>query len=448
MAIKAISLIKKGLTGLTIIACIVGYQYPLLFDVTKHHNSTLNEVHRALLKPLAQSITVEIFTPDRKVSDQIVKTLSLFEKETHFITHNVHSTALSSDQKNAYHLRSNHNLLLKFGNKIKAIDINLSQWNENLFANAIRQILRNEEQWVVFLSNHGEQSPSNADNRHLSVIGQTLKDQGLRLAHLNLMETSRVPDNTQLLVIADSQTDFLPEEVNKILDYLNKGGNLLWLVNSNSEGALEKLSNHLGIQWLTGTILDQKSYSLGTPDPSISVITHYPRHPITQSLDKLTIFPWARALEYEGAEKRGWTATPILVTNGSATLQVKPGHTPVNQQVKYEKEAHIGKPLTIGAAFSKAKQKVVVIGNSHFLSNAGIHNYGNQTLANNLFDWLSEMELSTTDTPKTNINPVFNHTFFTNNMMQYGFPYGLPLLYLIIAWRIQHSRRSNYTLCE
>lgn len=420
---------------LVIALCVIAYQYPLTVDVTANKINSLSETNRTILSNLNKPLTVEFYSSDRNLITQFQTIVSLFQKENAHIILNIHDKPLNNLDKTQLRLQTNHNLILHYADKKKAVDINSINWNQETFGNHIQQMIRTNDDWVVFLSGHNERDPFGEANRDLSQLTAALKTTGLNIALLNLSESARIPNNTKMLVIADPNIALLPTETSQILDFVKKGGNILWLTNpaettrAKTTG-LEKLAEYLGIIWQPGTILDQKSHALGTPDPAISLLTKYPEHPITEQLNMLTVFPWARPLQYEGAFALGWQVTPLLVSNASTTLELK--------QTKKTG------PFTIGIALEKNNQRIVAIGNVQFLSNASIHNYGNLQLANNLFNWLMGADFLLNTTTKPLVDLSFTQSAFTETTTQVIFPFCLPLVYLMVGWHMKRARKQRY----
>jgi len=412
-----------------ILLSLTAYQYPVVLDITTNKNNTLSDFNIGLLSQLEKPLIVDLYTQDRAVLEQVETIISLFQKKNKNIIFKSHIAAINLQEKSRLGLHSPHNLLLSYGDRTKAIDLKTSEWHENIFANLIQQILKERENWVVFVSGHGEQNPFGHENRDLSKLATELKAKGMNIAALNLSDSKTIPDNTAMLVIADTKTNLLPHEITQIIHYLNRGGNFLWLVNPDSKHGLNKIEKILGIQWLNETILDHKSHAMGTPHPAISVITRYPEHAITHQLDRLTVFPWARPLQYSSTTQLGWEVTPLLVTNPSTTLA---GHATKQES------------LTVGIALTKGKQRIVVIGNGHFLSNATLHNYGNALLANNIFNWLSGYDTLLSTTSKPAIDAHFTPDPCSKIAIQAIFPYGLSLGYVLIGWQIARTRRQKY----
>ncbi len=426
---------KKGfLIFLLFLISMIAYQFPIFLDVTANKVNSLSDPNRTLLSRLDKPLKVALYSTQQNIIEHVRAVLSLFQKESPHIVLSLHHEPLDTIEKTRLKLKTNHNLLLSYDDQRKAIDIDPTKWNERAFSNLIQYIMRAKEDWAVFISGHNECDPLGSTNQDFSQLRNELKNAGINIASLNLVEINNIPDNTKMLVIADPKIAFLPQETNRILNYVSQGGNLLWLVNPNTTLSLDKLAQHLGISWQAGTILDQKSHAMGTPHPAISIMTKYPAHMVTEQLNTLTVFPWARPLQYEAASKLGWQASPLLVTHASTTLEVHPR--------KKGQQPPTG-PFTIGLALEKKKQRIVVIGNTHFLSNASIHNYGNLALANNLFNWLMGADVLLNTTAKPLVNLSFTQSAFTKTVLQFVFPFCLPLLYLFIGWYTKSSRQQR-----
>lgn len=65
--------------------------------------------------------------------------------------------------------------------------------------------------------------------RGLSYLEQYLKDEVLTYSTLNILSTGKVPDDCNTLVIINPEKDFDEITTNSIIDYINKGGNIIWL---------------------------------------------------------------------------------------------------------------------------------------------------------------------------------------------------------------------------
>jgi hypothetical protein len=404
----------------------IGYRYPISFDATFNEHNHLQPATKAILAAIQSPVELELFTENPNTREQITELISLFQQENPHLQWKNEQTLLDPDKKWRLGLSGNDHLLIRYQETVQAIDINVAQWNEQTFSQLLYQVTHAEKRWIVFLNGHGEPNLSELDNRHLGHLAAILKDQGLALASINLTETKKIPDNTALLVIADPKTMLLPAEMTLIREYLDRGQNLLWAVNPYAK--LEPtLAAMLGINWLPGTLEDTTAESKGAPHRAIHLITEYPKHPVTQALDRLTVFPFATALDYQKASRLGWLARPFLTTPATSVLT--------------EKNQYQNGPFTLGVTLTKGSQRVAVLGNTHFFSNAGIENYGNSALIQHLIHWLMVDDQVLTPTILPVPDAYFNPNRFTEICFSYLFPYILPLGSFFFGW---HLRRKRY----
>jgi len=143
----------------------------------------------------------------------------------------------------------------------------LTQPSEQALTNALQRLVRSGERWLVFVQGHGERDPTGTAPFDLARLAAQLRDKGIRVRRLNLGKELAIPDNTAVLVIASPQRDYLPGEVKLIQDYLNQGGNLLWLVEPGADHGLLPMPR----SWASATPVSPSSPTIRpTPSPATS----------------------------------------------------------------------------------------------------------------------------------------------------------------------------------
>ena len=272
---------------------------------------------------------------------------------------------------------------------------------EPTITSALQRLSSGGERWVVFLEGHGERSITEKERDGYQLFAQDLRDKGIKIRTLNLANDPRVPDNTSVLVIAAPGKALLDGEQKLIVDYLDRGGNLLWLSDPEREPGAPKIAEALGVEWLKGAGILLDSAQLGLP-PFVYVTTHYPPNPVTRDFTENALFPLVRGLKTSQAN--GWSAEPMLITSDQAWLETGD----LNGDIALdEKKGDTKGPLTIAASLTRAvkaqdakdkkddapkQQRAVVIGDSDFLSNGYYGQLGNSALGINLAQWLSSRD--------------------------------------------------------
>jgi ABC-type uncharacterized transport system involved in gliding motility auxiliary subunit len=323
--------------------------------------------------------------------------------------------------------------------------------SEQTLTNTLLRIARQKQRKVSFLSGHGERDPLGQANHDLGTFGQSLEQKGIILDTLKLAETPEIPADTNLLVIADPRIVLLPGEIQLVHRYLQAGGNLLWLVEPGPIAGLDPVSETLGIEFLPGTIVDATTQLFGIDNPAFALITAYPMHPVTREMTSLTLFPQATALDVSAPQE--WQTEPLLTTLDRAWTEIGP----LSGTIRFDEDSdeRMG-PLDIGFVFSRVKnkkdagdeendaeQRVIVIGDSDFLSNAYLGNGGNVELGLNLFNWLNHDDQFIAVTARTTSDANLELGTTAQIIIGFGFLFGIPLVLLGAGTAIWWRRRNR-----
>ena len=266
---------------------------------------------------------------------------------------------------------------------------------ERDFDNALLRLARARERLAAFLSGDGERKPDGQANADLGNFGALLKAQGIRAIPLNLDAGTRIPENVDVLVLAGPQAPIAAPVAAQLVDYVERGGNLLWLTEPDAKPGLEALASALSVRVLEGTAVDGAGAALGIGDPSFVAISTYPQSRIARDFTLTTVFPQPAAIASVAGNR--WEWTPLLRT--SAKSWTETGPIPKQGEastISYDaSKDEIPGPLDLGVALTrlspspaKREQRVVVIGDGDFLSNAFLGNGGNREFGQRVFDWL------------------------------------------------------------
>jgi len=375
-------------------------EHDVQFDWSTFKRNTLSPASIKLLSRLDKPIHFSVFaTEDNTIRNPINSLIERYRRQKPSITVEFVNPELEPVLTRELGISTNGEVIIDYGDK----DEYLTEHTEQAYTNALQRLSRNEQRWLSFISGHGERDPSGVANHDLSEWVQQLSSKGISGHSLILAQQPSIPDNTSVLIVAGAQVNYLPGEVKIITNYIAAGGNLLWLADPGPLFNLEPLAEQLGIKFLEGIVVDPTTQVFGISDPRVALITQYPRHPITNNFNVLTLFPHARGLLLEATDT--WTSTALLTTLDRSWAEVGE----MNNEIEFTPGSDIAGPLIIGAALTRTLskqgeqpsadatsnnktgkvQRVVVIGNGDFLSNAYLGNGGNLDLAQNIINWLS-----------------------------------------------------------
>jgi ABC-type uncharacterized transport system involved in gliding motility auxiliary subunit len=328
----------------------------------------------------------------------------------------------------------------------------LQRLNEREFSNALLRLSRRQERMVAFLSGDGERRPEGTANADLGQFTNLLLAQGVRCVPLVLGSGARIPDNTDLLVIADPRTPIAAPVAAEIVDWVERGGALLWLVEPGENAGLDALANALSVRVLPGLLVDGSGASLGLGDPSFVVLGQYPAHAITRGFTLTTLFPQTAPLAQLTAPR--WQVQPLLRSTAQSWSETsampKAGETAATIRFDADTDEMRG-PLDLAFALARLsprpdrrEQRAVVIGDGDFLSNQFLGNGGNRELGQRLFNWLladdALIEIADRGAPDRLITLTQTRLSLTG----LGFLVGLPLLLALsgglLVWRRRRRR--------
>ena len=319
--------------------------------------------------------------------------------------------------------------------------------SETEFSNVLLRLSRTRVRIVAFLEGEGERQPLGKANADLGQFVAALADRGLRAVPLPLANTGKVPDNADLVVIANPRVALAPALSKELVDYLDRGGNLLWLTEPAEEAGLDALAKALSVRVLPGTVVDATGSAFGLSDPSFVALSAYPAHAITRGFLLTTLLPQPAALAQ--LADPAWDIKPILRSSDKSWNET--GHIPkvgeadgtVNQDAN---AGEIPGPLDLGFALSrlsprpdKREQRVVVIGDGDFLSNSFLGNGGNREFGQRVFDWLlgDDDQISVPD--KSAPDRTLSLTQVELGVLSFVFLIALPVLLaasgMLIWWR-------------
>jgi ABC-type uncharacterized transport system involved in gliding motility auxiliary subunit len=359
-------------------------EYHAQFDWTHGARNTLSEASRNLLATLDQPVQVTAFARDTEgLRQQIGEFVGRYQKHKKDIALEIVNPDTDPARVRAANVRLDGEMVVTYNGRRE----NINQMSEEAFTNALARLGRGGERWVVFLGGHGERSPDRQANFDLSTWAAQLNKRGLKTKALALGGNTAIPQNTSVLVIAGPRVNLLGGEVKQIGKYLAGGGNLLWLAEPGPLHGLERVAESLGVELLRGTVVDPASQSITGTAGNFIVITRYGMHPAVQNFDLMTLFPEAAGLSVQ--PPTGWEQQTILDT--APTAWVEAG-APTGK-IQFDAGKDVRGPVNLAVALTRKQegreQRVVVVGDGDFLSNAYVGNGGNLDLGMNLVNWVA-----------------------------------------------------------
>lgn len=442
--------IQSGVFLLLFIALLVllawlSQRYPITIDMSSNQRNSLSQETVRLLENVDAEIEVTLFiTPINERKPTLEK---LFERYRH-LQPNIHVESLNPelhpDLLREHDIRYDGEVLLEYGGRNEKVN----QINETNVSNAIQRLLRQGERWLVFLQGHGERNPYGEANHDYSLFATQLAGKGYTVEDLTLSQIGSIPDNTDVLVLASPQVALLPGEIRLLQEYIDRGGNFLWFADpEQAVDGLEMLGESLASGFVPGIIADPNSQIMGLERIDFVLIGEYPRHPITNNLNSLSLFPKAQGIEFYGDEN--WQRQNFLQSDIRSWNETGDIDGDVYQG---DNDDEISGPLTIGMSLARSQQdangqlfeqRAVIVGDADFLANSYLGNGSNLDIGINLINWLSHddrlISISPRPAPDTRLELTSNEQLAIAAFFLLLLPLGL----LISGLRIWLKRRKR-----
>lgn len=293
---------------------------------------------------------------------------------------------------------------------------------EELITQALFQFQHGQKKNVYFVGGHGENDPhSNQPQEGYSEAAAALENENFVVQSLQLARSSGVPDDAALAVVSGPRTDLLPEELAMLDAYVQKGGRLLLMIDPMVAPNLTAFLAKYGITLAEDLVYDPENRLFGGDALSPLVSLYNTGVPIVKDFHVNTIFSLARSVEpAEPPPSPAITVAPFCRTGPGSWARFSPTATAPTDALDFEGTKARPGPISLAVAATinlddktsgkvdtgapaktpERTTRIVVYGDSDFVSNARLSLLGNKDLLLNTVQWLAGEEQFITQRPK------------------------------------------------
>jgi hypothetical protein len=266
---------------------------------------------------------------------------------------------------------------------------------ERMFTAALMDVTNPKRFIAYFLQGHREHRIDSDETFGFMKFAAVAHENLIETQPLSLLGTNTVPMDCNLLVIAGPQDEFQDFELEKIDQYLTQGGRLLALFNPTSinresggeKTGLDKILAKWGVELGNNIIQDRDGKASGGGE-GIVVSEFNPKHPIVNPLlDSYLYLSLSRAV---GKKKSAAQTTDLPHVEELAFTgpNARAGKSQTPQ--RFPLMAAIEKGSIKGVITERGSTRMVVVGESVFLTNTGIRSAANRDFAGYALNWLLE----------------------------------------------------------
>jgi ABC-type uncharacterized transport system involved in gliding motility auxiliary subunit len=286
---------------------------------------------------------------------------------------------------------------------------------EQDLTNGLIKVVTGEQKKVYFTQGHDERDPTASDRAGYSAVARFLGNDNYGVEKVMLAEKRDVPADATVLIAAGPRTDFLPQEIDAMKRYLNKGGKILFLLDPPERPDSPPLTNVTAFlkDWDIDAGRDVVVDPTGSGnDPFVVLAGSYPSHPITEKFRVLTIYPVARSVTPIAGGVQGRNAQKVVETGENYKVETdlkrlmtsgKPEGSPTGRvSVAAAVSAPAPEAPVVTASQDKTaidkseapkpESRITVFGDSDFAANAFLGFQGNRDMFLNAVSWLAQQE--------------------------------------------------------
>ncbi|MBO9635651.1 MAG: GldG family protein [Chitinophagaceae bacterium] len=312
---------------------------------------------------------------------------------------------------------------------------------------------------VGFVTGHNERTCNSENDRGYSLFANdkslrsSLINNGFDFETITLM--APVPDNIDILVIADARKPFNDTELKNYRDYLAKGGNLFIAGDPEKQAVMNSIGEPVGVSFMPGKLAHAKPNMMQDVIAMNAVNTTNwigkPFENLKNSPAKV-IMNGACGIKHDPS--KGFNSLPLLVSDSSnvwselETTDVVEDTAVFNPVAGEVKQPYTG-ALALERKVNGKEQKVMVTGDADWISNLEIVTARKNIPPANFyfvelaFYWLSNYAVpidTTRDEPIDNKIDVTQHSFALYSVL---FKWGIPLLLLATGLFIWIRRKGR-----
>ncbi|MGZ5577318.1 MAG: GldG family protein [Methylobacter sp.] len=414
-------------------------RYSAEIDITRNNSNSLSQASQKLLESLPDKIQlIAYIKKDQGLRSQIIQLVDRYKRHKADLALTFIDPDSQPDKVRELNIDATGAVIVEYQGRTEKLNF----IDESSLTNALLQLANAEERWVTFLTGHGERAPDGIANFDFGQFGKELDRRKIKAQALNLTTMLNIPGNSALLVLSAPAVPLLAGEIELLKRYIQQGGNLLLLTDPGNRH-LDALLQTLGLRQLPGTLVDSSSKLYGINDPSFVLTSNYPPHPITQGFQTISLYPVTAALEI-GEET---DFKPVELLKSATQSWTETG--PIAGEILFDADGDEKQgPLTFAYALTRdldkqKQQRIVVVGDGDFLSNAYLGNVGNLDIGLRMINWLIHDDRFINIPAKIATDKSLQLSQISVAVIGFGFLVIIPLLLMGTGFYIWRKRKQR-----
>lgn len=411
---------------------VITFRYNQRWDFTQEKAYSLSEATASILKEMMpEPLEVIAFYPHDDLSRNH---LEVFLKQAQMTHSNLRYSFFDPDRvpskAKEYDIKELYTVILQYRSRREKI----LQPTEQTFTNALFKLINPKKMDICFVTGHGEAAIERQDRNGYWFFQEALRAHNYNIHEL-ILARDKVPDQCHVVVVGGPHRDFDPQEFEALEAGFIRGAGIFFLIDPMDPGTgniFKTFLKKFGVELGENVIVDKVSRMVGG-DFLVPLVGQYvSNHPITEDFNRPTFFPVARSVQPSVDLPASLDAVPLAVTGSGSWAETNLAELEKGEAV-FESETDLLGPISIAVAVDtgtpikspqstdrspqkkeaemkakmdkkdeksvdrglltadskQAKGRLVVVGDSDFLTNAYLDLSANVDFALNMIQWLS-----------------------------------------------------------
>lgn len=326
---------------------------------------------------------------------------------------------------------------------------------EEAITNAIVEVTTEDKPKIYFMSNHVMYDI----NTYYNTVIQSMKDDANEVSTIDILTEGEVPEDCDTLVLTTLKEDITSYEKDKIIEYINRGGEILLLCGPNLDGKIltnfQEVLNQYGITIESGVIFEGDSSNMlyGYPDFIIEKLQYTSlTEKLNMSLSVCLADAGSIKFDENKLEALGVKYEELAYTSDASFLRTNLNQTSATRTSQDSEEAE----FLVGAIATKTigedtTSKIVIYSNELFATDMQVslngypYNivsfYNNEDAVLNSIAYLNEREDTIT------IRKTYDTVTYTATQMEHNIIMAIifitPLVIIVLGIIVWQRRRRK-----
>ncbi|MFT3828252.1 MAG: GldG family protein [Opitutaceae bacterium] len=431
--LRTINLVLQAFLFLTLFAGInfLALHFPARFDLTRNRFFSLSAESRSYLEQLKDPVHIVVAfdtQPDNADDEQARRDIGSLVREYVYAGRASGRPLITTEELDVFQqtrraaslgITSKNVIVFVCGDRRRYVsrgELYLIEEGEKrafigerAFTAAILDVTAAAKQKLYFLKGHGEMEPGSvAADRGLSQLTDELRARNFDIDVLDLARARRIPEDASLLLAIGPRAPYLPEEQDKLRDFLaNQSGRFLLSLDPGPNHGLDDLLRDWGIRADDVLLVDRDPQEVA--EGGDLILRRFGVHSITQVLINNQIPLLAGRLRVVRPDPRRAPDPSLKLTTLIGSSPTAWGERSFRRTDEFKYDLAVDLPPSgadsslavatlserVTAAnlpFSVRGGKLLVFGTSDFFANNRLTSGGNLTLARNAIDWATERD--------------------------------------------------------